>query len=381
MIENKIFRKIQGVYPLNETRIGVKNMPPADYIYSGGVRYNSATTRKLSATGSLIWSVDHGATVYGIDVNSSGYVVTGGDVSGTYSIRVYDDSGTFVWGANHGARVHSVKIDDGGNVYIVGARTSNITTRCYNSIGSLLWTADHKNNVYGIDLDSDGNVYTNGGRGGDQYGGSIIFATSSPTLVDYANTRKYANDGTLIWSSFEGYTTNDFGNRIKVDKDQNVYIAHYNGAFAGSYGNIMKRDVNGTQVWDSYYQPFEFPYEFSSLCLESDLWQKYMPTNVYVSTYNGSVYPSINTIANKFRNSDGVECNTYENVKDYFRGGPAEIGSISSMAVDAAGYIYICGNDVYGQGQIMKLDREGNIEWNYQVGSGSGYLEMAIAIR
>jgi hypothetical protein len=29
----------------------------------------------------------------------------------------------------------------------------------------------------------------------------------------------------------------------------------------------------------------------------------------------------------------------------------------------------------------MKLDREGNIEWNYQVGSGSGYLERAIAIR
>jgi hypothetical protein len=87
------------------------------------------------------------------------------------------------------------------------------------------------------------------------------------------------------------------------------------------------------------------------------------------------------TIANKFRNSDGVECNTYENVKDYFNGGPTEIGSISSMAVDAAGYIYICGNDVYGQGQIMKLDREGNIEWNYQVGSGSGYLERAIAIR
>jgi hypothetical protein len=143
----------------------------------------------------------------------------------------------------------------------------------------------------------------------------------------------------------------------------------------------MKRDINGTQVWDSYYQPFEFPVSMASLCLESDLWQKYMPTNIYVATLNGSTYPSINTIVNKFRNSDGAECNTYENVKDYFRGGPAEIGSILSMAVDAAGYIYICGNDVYGQGQIMKLDREGNIEWNYQVGSGSGYLERAIAIR
>jgi len=142
----------------------------------------------------------------------------------------------------------------------------------------------------------------------------------------------------------------------------------------------MKRDVNGTQVWDSYYEPFLFPLSMISLCLESKLWQKYMPTNVYVATNNG-VAQDTTTIANKFRNSDGVECNTYENVKDYFNGGPTEIGSISSMAVDAAGYIYICGNDVYGQGQIMKLDREGNIEWNYQVGSGSGYLERAIAIR
>jgi len=376
MIENKIFRKIQGVYPLNDTRIGVKNMPPADYIYSGGVRYSGATTRKLSSTGSLIWSVDHGATVYGIDVNSSGYVVTGGDVSGTYSTRVYNDSGTFLWGANHGARVHSVKIDEGGNVYTVGARTSSLTTRCYSSTGTLLWSKDHGNIVYGIDVDSDGNVYTNGGRAGDQFG-SIIYATSSSS-TDYANTRKYAGDGTLIWSSFEGTNIGDFGNRIKVDKDNNVYIAHYNGAYVGSYGNIMKRDASGTQVWDSYYEPYLFPVEMVSLCLESKLWQKYMPTNVYVATINMA---GVSTTANKFRNSDGVECNTYENVKDYFNGGPTEIGNISSMAVDAAGYIYICGNDVYGQGQIMKLDREGNIEWNYQVGSGAGYLERAIAIR
>lgn len=117
-------------------------------------------------------------------------IVTGGAVSSGITTRVYDDAGNVLWTADHGDTVYAVAADADGNVYTGGAQSSGVTTRKYDSSGVVQWSVDHGGTVYGIAVDASGNVYTVG----------------QSSFSDGKTTRKYDSSGAVQWGADNGTT-------------------------------------------------------------------------------------------------------------------------------------------------------------------------------
>ena len=162
---------------------------------------NNLTFRKFDKNGTLLLSSKIALTniQQGISVDDLGNVYTCG--SRTTSGSPVNARGThhksdgtqegIIWNLDHGASVFAIEVDLDYNVYIGGLRTNDVTTRKYNSSGTLLWSVDHGAPVYYIVVDKDGNVYTTGDRN-DNIGG------------EFATTRKYDTNGNLLWSIDDG---------------------------------------------------------------------------------------------------------------------------------------------------------------------------------
>jgi len=82
----------------------------------------------------------------------TGNVYTAGDRSGNLTTRKYNSDGVLDWSVDHGALVYAIAIDSDENVVTVGSRVGNVTTRKYNSDGVLQWNLDHGNSVTAIKL-------------------------------------------------------------------------------------------------------------------------------------------------------------------------------------------------------------------------------------
>ena len=70
-------------------------------------------------------------------------IAVGGYRVGNITTRAYDDAGTLLWSRDHGATVWAVAADRDSNVYTGGALTGGVTTRKYDAAGNLLWSASH----------------------------------------------------------------------------------------------------------------------------------------------------------------------------------------------------------------------------------------------
>lgn len=127
---------------------------PFNTVYTVGASDGTYTTKKSNPDGDIVWGVNHGATVNGIDVHSDGRVATGG-ASGTggFTTRVYDNNGTLLWSVNHGATVNSVAFDTDGSLYTGGAiGTGTFTLRKYNTSGTLLWSVNTSREIFSLDF-------------------------------------------------------------------------------------------------------------------------------------------------------------------------------------------------------------------------------------
>ena len=155
------------------------------------------------------------------------------------TLRKVDPYGNTVWSAHHGQAVLSVCLDDDDNVYIFGdaVRTDGslrtissqtaITTRKYDNNGSLLWSADHgfAANFVTSYWNNCQIVYKNG----YVYTGSKSgFSSSLNNLTKYN-----AATGAVVWRAFAGLDATVYA--IYVDDDDNVYAA---GVVYGSNYNI-----------------------------------------------------------------------------------------------------------------------------------------------
>jgi hypothetical protein len=161
------------------------------------------TLRKLDTTGSLLWSAaPNGNTTRCVCVDSNDNVIAGGDNG---YIRKYSPTGTLLYSYNHGAAVYGVAVDSSDNVLMTGTRYSfSVTTRKLDpTLTTVAWSADHGNGCYGIAVDKDDNVITVG------------IVSSSVT------TRKYQSDGTPVWTKNHGATVR----AVACDLAGNIYTA------------------------------------------------------------------------------------------------------------------------------------------------------------
>lgn len=132
-------------------------------------------------------------------------------------------------------------VDNAGNVYVTGRSeerkgNQDIATVKYSPAGAQLWVARYNGFGSGSDipyamvLDASGNVYVTGGSEGNGTG------------QDYV-TIKYNNNGAQQWAERYNGPANltDFAKDVKVDGDGNVYVTGYcDGAtFNTSHGNAI----------------------------------------------------------------------------------------------------------------------------------------------
>lgn len=183
----------------------------------------------------------------------------------------------------------SIDHDSKGNVYATGYFTdsamfgstklyssgsTDIFIAMYNGSGTLQWAKAYGGKNYDrpndINVDATGNIYITG-----RYEDSTTFGKTTLKSIKGGKSKfdmfvaKLDNSGNVTWAKSGGSKNYDFGRRVKVDANGNVYVG---GGFGddqaggtvvdtGFYGSIslyglgggdaciVKYDINGKELW------------------------------------------------------------------------------------------------------------------------------------
>lgn len=139
----------------------------------------------------------------------------------------YNSSGTHQWtrylrGSSYGEVGDAVAVDSSDNIYVcgktssVGAGSNDLLLVKYNSSGSVQWRrtlgGSGSDEGKGVAVDSSDNIYVCG----------TTRSTSNGTR--YIMIAKYNSSGTLDWQNTLGGSLQDYGEHIKVDSSDNIYV-------------------------------------------------------------------------------------------------------------------------------------------------------------
>jgi len=231
-----------------------------------------AFAAKVDSSGALLWNTFLGGSSldcgYGIAMDSGGNIYVDGYSGNTWGSPVsaftgsvdafaakLDSNGVLQWntflGGTSSDYGYSIAVDSFGNVYVTGL--SNATwgspARAYtdtghtdafaaklDSSGVLQWTTFLGGNSsdcgYGVAADSSSNVYVTGFSNAT-WGSPIRAVTGGGD----AFAAKLDNSGALLWNTFLGGTSSDYGYAIAVDSGGNIYVAGYSSA---TWGNPIR---------------------------------------------------------------------------------------------------------------------------------------------
>jgi hypothetical protein len=248
----------------------------------------------MDSSGNLLWNTFLGSANYDygdvISLDSSSNIYVTGQSMGTWGspVNAYsgaDDafvaclgsSGNLLWntflGSSNNDYGYGVTVDSSGNIYVSGR--SNATwgspvnaysgfddafVACLDSSGNLLWNTflGSANYDYGdvISLDSSSNIYVTGQSRGTW--GSPVDAHSG----EYdAFVACLDSSGNLLWNTFLGSTSDDYGRGISMDSSGNIYITGYSDAgwgtpinpFSGGWDAFVAcMDSSGNLLWNTF---------------------------------------------------------------------------------------------------------------------------------
>lgn len=301
---------------------------------------------------------------------------------GTLVIDPVLEWATYYGGDMYDGATYTV-VDSLGNVYIIGHATSasNIATTGahqttfggglfrpdayiakFTQNGVRIWATyyggDNTDYGNGAALDRAGNIYMSGytrstsaiatvGSHQSVFGGGIF----DGFLV------KFDASGQRLWGTYYGGANEDRATEIAIDGDGHIYMtgtteSTSNIATAGSFqptnnglsdAFLVKFDSSGQRIWGTYFGKEAFDWGNAVACDPSN--------NIYLGGYTLSdsgiatanshqrVHGGVgghDAFLAKFNPSGAQEWATYY-------GGP-EFDQISSVATDAAGYVYAVGN-------------------------------------
>ncbi|NYB25879.1 MAG: chitobiase/beta-hexosaminidase C-terminal domain-containing protein [Methanobacteriaceae archaeon] len=362
---------------------------------------------KFNSNGNLVYSTYFGGASedrgYGIVLDNSGNVyITGYTAStnfpttsdayqtiyggGSYDAFVskFNSIGTLVYssylGGTNTDQGNSIAVDTDGNIYITGKTistnfpttsdayqaTKSDTSTTYsevfvskfNSSGALVYSTylgGSKKSDYGsgIAVDNEGNIYITG----------RTESTSFPITTDaYQTSRggsydaflsKFSSSGALVYSTYLGGTTNDYGSGIAVDNEGNIYITGYTASSnfpttAGAYqttcggGNdafLSKFSSSGTLVYSTYLGGTTNDY-VNSIAIDNE-------GNIYITGFTASTnFPttagayqtiygggSYDTFVSKFSSNGTLAYSTYLGGTEDDEGFDVAVNSDSNMYI------------------------------------------------
>ena len=224
-----------------------------------------------------------------VTVDAAGNVYIAGHIEDALSGQTYlggkdafiqkrDGSLAAVWTSQFGTKdndsVDAVAVDGSGNVYLAGRTIgefpgytteyfgSDAFVRAYDASGTERWTTQFGTEfatvAQSIAVDGSGNVYvgghTEGGLPGFENAGGAPLGPVSEW--NDAFLRKYASDGTELWTQQFGHERHDEILGVAVDDSGHVYVSGYTDASFEGYTNpggrdafIRKYDSDGNVVW------------------------------------------------------------------------------------------------------------------------------------
>lgn len=264
------------------------------YDPSGNVLWAKGATGASNEGGNNI-TLDASGNVYVVGTFNSSSLTFG---TTTIALHSYDDifvvkfdpSGNVLWAKDAGGAGNdigqNIAVDNSGNTYITGyfasssitfgsttltntsggtgsAGTNDFFVAKYDASGNALWakSAGGSSNEQGngIATDASGNVYLTG----NYTSSGITFGTTSFTNgggIDYF-TVKYNSSGAVVWAKTASGASNEGGNGLKLDANNNPIIVGTFNSSTLTFGTtalsvhgyddifIIKYDSSGNVLW------------------------------------------------------------------------------------------------------------------------------------
>ncbi len=359
-----------------------------DTTYNGN---DDAFVTKFSADGSLLWSTYLGGSEWD---NGIGIAVDG---TGNAYVTGFTKSDDFPtpngWDTTYNGG------DNGCNNYYGDAFVAKL-----GADGSLLWSTylggSRDEAGVGIAVDGTGNAYVTGPTGSSNFPTLDGWDTTYNGGEDWggdAFVSKFSTDGSLLWSTYLGGSSNDFGYGIAADTTGNACVTGMTYSTDFPTANGWDETRNGG--WDAFVA------EFSAS--GSLLWSTYLGGNssdygrgIAVDT-TGNAYVTGMTYSTDFPTPNGWDT-TQNGDEDAFVAKFSSDGSLlwstylggsgldegKSIAVDGTGNVYLtgmtCSTDVpmpntwdstfngIEDAFVAKLSADGPLLWFTYLG-GSGY--------
>ncbi|MCC6690914.1 MAG: hypothetical protein IT235_05220 [Bacteroidia bacterium] len=209
---------IGGGFPTGQTSSNVVHQPASGGVISSGSTYD-AIVIKFSSTGSFLWATYYGGNkddaAYNICTdNLNNVLITGSSYGGTFPI------------SKTGTNISQQPLYGGGamDVFIVKFAAN----------GSLLWatfyggtaaeearniTTDAADNVIIIGYNAGGNFPT-GQTGANVVHQSVYAGGNGDAIIV-----KLSSSGSLLWATYYGTTSWEYGLQITTDKNNTIFIA------------------------------------------------------------------------------------------------------------------------------------------------------------
>ena len=343
-----------------------------------------------------------------LDAAGNSYVT--GQSGGDYYTVKYDADGNEIWAARYespeccGSEPAALTLDSAGNVYVTGESVRDFATVKYDPDGNELWAAryqgllDLEDGAADVVVDAGGNVYVTGYS-------TVGSIGDPPHWITYFTTIKYNANGNRLWVKQFGTWgyVNYYAKALELDSSGNIYVTGW--AYNAGGGATVKYDPDGNELW-AVQTPMNPPVDlavdaagnvvvsgqghdnvthydiYTTIKYDTDgneLWSvDYAASTDGASVVTdlaldvgGNVYVTGEATGGITGHSDFATIKYDENgnevwVARYEGPDPASEDRPHSLAVDAAGYVYVTGGcDVYSRVDFatVKYDPGGNELW------------------
>ncbi|WDP89283.1 MAG: SBBP repeat-containing protein [Desulfobacter sp.] len=160
-------------------------------------------------------------------------------------IAVDDTGSIFVTGSTSSADFNT---SNGFDTTLGGTQDAFVTK--ISSNGSILWSSyfggNNSDNANGIAVDSGGNAVVSGSTSSSNFNTTNGFDTSLGGMQD-SFVSKFSSTGALIWSSYLGGSSHDWGKAIVVDENDNILVTGYTNSSNFDTSSGFDTALGGTQ--------------------------------------------------------------------------------------------------------------------------------------